>query len=221
MKTTMRIALVLFVAAAASAGEPVVRGGVPVDSLTPAGMQRLSVVAPTAVGRPVRLTFGSADRPEVLIDVLVAPDASTARAALDDWLRTVVNRPGPEALGDVGYGEGTLFGFVRDNVLVAVHKVAGEADAAAIAAQADAAVQAAPAGETQAAGVPEQRFDDEQLGQVPQPIVFPSGWIAANVSVCGPGYARHTAGGWVVVRDGPGVVTVRVTGVDDRLRSTR
>jgi hypothetical protein len=221
MKTTMMMVAVWIAAAAALAGEPVVRGGVAVDSLTPAGMQRLSVVAPSAAGRPARLTFGSADRPEVLLDVLVAPDAFTARAALDDWLRTVVNRPGPAALGDVGYGEGTLFGFTRDNVLIVVHKVAGEADAAAIAAQADAAVRAAPAGETQAAGVPEQRFDDEQLGERPQPIAFPSELIAANVSVCGPGYARRTADGWVVVRNGPGVVTVHVTGVDDRLRATR
>jgi hypothetical protein len=98
--------------------------------------------------------------------------------------------------------------------------VAGDADAAAIAAQADAAIQAAPPGEPAAGHVSDQAYDDAQLGDRPLPIVFPDELIAASVSVCGPGYARHTADGWVVVRTGPGAITVRVTGVDDHLRTT-
>ena len=213
--------LAWLVPAAVFAGEPVIRGGVPVEALTPAGMQRLSVEAPTAAGRPVRLSFGASGTAEVVMEVLVAADAAGARAALDDWKRTLQLVPPAEALGDAGYGGGSTHGFVRDNVFAMVRRVAGEADAAAIAAQVDAAIQAAPAGEPTLDAMPTQAFDDAQLGADPVPLAFASGLIAANVSVCGPAYARRTAAGWVLVRTGPGAVTVRVTGVDAFLRVTR
>ena len=220
MRTMVGALFVWLAASTALAGEPVVRGGVPLDSLTPEGLQRLSVAAPASGARPVRLVFGTADAPQVLMDVLVAPGADAARAALEDWRRTVVQPPSAEPLGDVGYGAGPLHAFARDNVFVAVHRVAGDADAQAIAAQADAAIQDAPAGRPTASPVPDQQFDDAQLADRPLPIVFPAELVAAAVSVCGPGYARRTTDGWVVVRSGPGLVTVRVVGVDRLLRST-
>jgi hypothetical protein len=213
--------LAWLVPAAVFAGEPVIHGGVPVDALTPAGMQRLSIEAPTAAGRPVRLSFGASGTAEVVMEVLVAADAASARAALDDWKRTMQLAPPGEALGDAGYGGGTTHGFVRDNVFAMVRRVAGEADAAAIAAQVDAAIKNAPAGDPTLAAVAVQSFDDAQLGADPVPLAFASGLIAANVSVCGPAYARRTAAGWVLVRTAPGAVTVRVTGVDVFLRVTR
>jgi hypothetical protein len=220
MRTTICL-LAWLVPVAVSAGEPVVHGGVPVEALTPVGMQRLSIEAPSAAGRPVRLSFGASGTAEVVMEVLVASDAAGARAALDDWKRTLQHAPPAEALGDAGYGGGATHGFVRDNVFAMVRRVAGEADAAALAAQVDAAIKNAAAGDPSLAAVPVQSFDDAQLGEAPVPLAFASGLIAANVSVCGPAYARRTAEGWVLVRTGPGAVTVSVTGVDAFLRVTQ
>ncbi|MBI5489405.1 MAG: hypothetical protein HY905_18880 [Deltaproteobacteria bacterium] len=221
MKNLAWIILLGLAPAGALADGPAAHGGVPLDTLTPSGMQRLSIEAPAAAGRPVGLTFGEAGTPEVRMEVFIGRDGAEARAVLEDWRRTLV-RPPPEAeLGDGGYGEGPLWGWVRDNVFVAVQRVAGEADAEAIAARVDEAVKAAPAGAATAAVIPERVLDDAQLGDDPLPLPLPSGLVAARVQVCGPGYARSTRDGWVLVRTDPGVVTVRVLGVDDRLRVTR
>jgi hypothetical protein len=219
MKTSLFGCLVWLVPLAAAA-EPVVHGGVAVDELTPAGMQRLSVTGPTAPDRPVRLVYGRAASPELLVDVLVGRDAEAARAALEARLRTVTSPPPETALGDEGRGDVGFAAFVRDNVFVSVHRVAGEADALAVARAIDAVVVAAPAGTPTAEPSGRQSYDDAQLGERPVPVEFPDGLLAAQLEVCGPAYARRTADGWVVVRTGPGTVTVRVIGVDRRLRVT-
>jgi hypothetical protein len=218
MKTSL-IGCLLLVPLAAAA-EPVVHGGVAVDKLTPAGMQRLSVTAPTEPERPVRLVFGRGTTPELLVDVLVAADPAGARTALDARWRTVSNPPPTATLGDEGRGDAGFAAFVRDNVYVAVHRVAGEADALAVARAIDAVVVASPAGSPTAEPTERRSYDDTQLGERPVPVAFPDGLLAAQLEVCGPAYARRTADGWVVVRTGPGTVTVRVLGVDRRLRLT-
>jgi hypothetical protein len=220
MRTIALMLLVWSVPGTTVADGPVVHGGVPVDALTPEGLERLSVSAPSAVGRPVRIVYGANDAPQVLMDVLVAADAPRARAAIEEWRRAVVRPPAPAALGDVGYGEGPLQAFARDNVFVAVHRVDGDADAAAIAAQADAAILAAPPGRPTADPVPVRRYEDGQSGAPPLPIEVPEGLLAAGIEVCGKAYARRTPEGWVLVRTGPGPVTVRVIGVDRMLRVT-
>ena len=221
MKFLVWILLLGMVPAAADADEPAAHGGVPLESLTPPGMQRLSIEAPSAPDRPVRLTYGAEASVEVRVEVLVGRDGAEARAALEDWKRTLVRSPAAVELADGGYGEGPLWGWVRDNVFVAVHLVDGQADAAAIAAHVDEAVKAAPAGEATAAAVPDRVYDDGQPGETPLPLSFPAGLVAASVRVCGPGYARRTRDGWVLVRTDPGAVTVRVLGVDALLRVTR
>ena len=206
---------------AAHAEEPAAHGGVPLESLTPPGMQRLSIEAPSAPDRSVRLSYGSEASVRVRVEVLIGRDGAEARAALEDWRRALVRPPGAVELGDGGYGEGPLWGWVRDNVFAAVRIVDGEADGAAIAAHVDEAVKAAPAGEATAAAVPDRVYDDGQPGETPLPLSFPAGLVAASVRVCGPGYARRTRDGWVLVRTDPGAVTVRVLGVDALLRVTR
>lgn len=204
----------------AAAAEPVVHGGVAVDELTPAGMQRLSVIGPTAPDRPVRLVYGRGTEPELLVDVRVAQDADGARAALEARLRTVTSPPPEVELGDRGLGDAGFAAFVRDNVFVSVHRVAGEADARAVARAIDVVVVVAPAGSPTAARTARRWYDDAQLGERPVAVEFPGELLAAQLEVCGPAYARRTADGWVVVRTGPGTVTVRVLGVDRRLRVT-
>ena len=218
MKTSL-IGCLLLVPLSAAA-EPVVHGGVAVDELTPAGMQRLSVTGPTEPDRPVRLVYGRESTPELLVDVRVVADAAGARAALDARWRTVTSPPPEAELGDAGRGDAGLAAFVRDNVFVSVHRVAGEADALAVARAIDAVVVAAPAGSPTAESSERRTYDDAQLGERPVPVEFPAGLLAAQLEVCGPAYARRTADGWVVVRTGPGTVTVRVLGVDRQLRVT-
>lgn len=219
MKTSW-IGCLVWLAPLAAAAEPVVHGGVDVETLTPAGMQRLSVTAPTEPGRPVRLVYGRGSAPELLVDVRVAPDAAGARAALAARLRAVTSPPPEADLGDAGLGDAGFAAFARDNVFVSVHRVAGDADALAVARAMDAAVRAAPAGAPALAPAERRFYDDAQLGERPVAVEFPEGLLAAQLEVCGPAYARRTAGGWVVVRTGPGAVTVRVLGVDRRLRTT-
>jgi hypothetical protein len=168
----------------------------------------------------VRLVFGRGTTPELLVDVRVAQDADGARAALAARLRTVTSPPPELELGDEGRGDAGFAAFVRDNVFVSVHRVAGEADALAVARAIDAAVVAAPVGSPTAEPSARRSYDDAQLGERPVPVAFPEGLLAAQLEVCGPVYARRTADGWVVVRTGPGTVTVRVLGVDRRLRVT-
>ncbi|MBN1771687.1 MAG: hypothetical protein JXB32_10525 [Deltaproteobacteria bacterium] len=218
MKTSL-IGCLVWLAPLAAAAEPVVHGGVAVDELTPAEMQRLSVTAPTEAGRPVRLVYGRGTTPELLVDVRVAADADGARAALAARLRTVTSPPPEAALGDAGLGDAGFAAFVRDNVFVSVHRVAGEADALAAARAMDAVVVAAPEGSPALEPGGRRWYDDAQLGERPLPVEFPQGLLAAQLEVCGPAYARRTGDGWVVVRTGPGTVTVRVLGVDRLLRT--
>ena len=70
MKFLVWILLLGMVPAAADADEPAAHGGVPLESLTPPGMQRLSIEAPSAPDRPVRLTYGAEASVEVRVEVL-------------------------------------------------------------------------------------------------------------------------------------------------------
>lgn len=217
---TLVVGMMLLVASVASAAKEKTRAGVPVESLTPAGMTRLSVSAPMASGLPVRLVYGSARKPEVIIDVLVAADAATARSKLDRWRRTVAITPdSASGIGDVAFAGEGLVGFARANVMVIVRRVAGKADVMDVALAAEAAVDAAPAGSAKMAAV-QPRVPALAVGESAV-VSLPADLIAADVRVAGPATVRRQKqGGWRITRTGQGAIAVTVRAVDGLLRST-
>jgi hypothetical protein len=200
------------------------RAGVPVSAIAPDGMALLSITAPPAADQPIALAFGDPERgaPSVLADVLVAGDAAIARAALAALLKTSA-RPLPprDGVGDAAYGGASAFGFTRDNVMIAYRSLDGEADAEALAASADAAVLAAPFGSAAAERIPAVALGAGQVGDPPTPVFVGAAYLSARPIVDGPGYARRTAEGWVIVRTGDGPIRAEILAVDDRLRATR
>lgn len=203
----------------ARAGEPVVKGGVAVDALTPPGMARLSVAAPARAGLPARLVFGR-NAPEVVMEVVVAPSADGARAAVERWLRHAANPPEPTAqVGDVGYAGAGVVVFARANVMVAVRRVAGDTDVLDVALGAEAAIDAAPAGRAEAAAVKVRLPASLAVGRA-APLALEGDVLAARVTARGPATVRRDAGGgWRLTRTGQGQIAVDVVGVDGRLRA--
>jgi hypothetical protein len=200
------------------------RAGIPVSAVAPEGMALLSITAPPAPDHPVAMAFGDPARgePSVLADVLVADDAAIARAALEAFLRSTARSLPPRAgVGDVAYGGAGAFGFTRDNVMVVYRSLDGEADAEALAASADAAVLAAPFGSAAAERIPAVELDAGQTGDSPTPLGADDAFLASRPIVDGPGYARRTGEGWVIVRTAEGPIRAEILAVDDRLRVTR
>jgi hypothetical protein len=207
---------------AADGGAPA-RAGLAVSDVAPDGMALLSVAVPPAPGHPVALAFGDPEQgaPAVLADVLVAHDAAAASAALAAF-RKGTARPLSDryGVGDAACGAAAVFGFVRDNVMIVYRSLDGAVDAAALAARADAAVLAAPFGRATADDVAAVASGSGVPGDPPIPVRIDERYLAARVTVDGPGYARRTRGGWVVVRTGDGPLRAEVVAVDDRLRAT-
>jgi len=202
---------------------PVVRAGVPADSLTPADMDRVRVRAPSVPGQPVRLTYAAAGttRAQVLIDVVVAADGGEAKQALTHWRHQLTRELDPVAgIGDEAYGTGGSVAFVRDNVMIAVRCVGGSADVTAIAVDAARAVAAAPTGRPRATAssvaVPRALAVGEAFELAP-----PAGALAADLRTSGPVRARRTATGWRLTRTGDGAVDVTLVAVDELLRVAR
>jgi hypothetical protein len=207
-------------AAAPASAKPVTRAGVPVDALTPDGMERLAVRAPSRPGLPVRLTYAGegAAEPELLVDVVVAADARGAHAALLRFSRGVAREldalPG---VGDEAYATPGLVAFARDNVMIAVRRVAGTRDPHAIAVEAEAVVAAAPLGTPDAAPVTARMPSSLRVGRA-EALSLPDAVLAATVRAVGPAAVRRDAAGWRITRTGPGDVGVEVVAVDELLR---
>ncbi len=219
---TRRIAIAVVAVAALAApafAKPLVRAGVPVDSLTPDGMQRLAVRVPVMDGQPVRLTFG-ADKAEILVDVFVAASADDAREALEHWRHQLSREIDPVAgVGDVAYGSQNLIVFAQDNIMIAVRRVSGAADVPTVAGDALAAVKAAPTGSPTAkvvtARVPELVTGNAEVLTLSRAV------LASRVTADGPATVRKTRAGWRITRRHVGDVSVRVVAVDELLRVSR
>ncbi|MGE0791964.1 MAG: hypothetical protein AB7S26_40190 [Sandaracinaceae bacterium] len=209
--------------------------GVPVGSLTPAGMQRVDVEVPEHEGHGVRLYFaparaGSATvrpgaddstslpRATLRVDVLVADDAAAAAAALA-WIEQTVTREMPQiaSLGDRGWGDTSIVAFVRDNVFVTVQRVGEGVDARAHALAIDAAIARAPRRGAPAAPRIQIPVPAEGVTALPLPAEI----LAAHVTATGSVYARRTRAGWALVRRGDGPWTVTVMTSDALLRRSR
>lgn len=209
-------------AEAAGAGAEA-RAGVPVLSLAPDGMALLDADVPSAQDHPVALAFGDprTKEPAVLVDVLVAPSAAAARAALAAFVRSAsLPLPAREGIGDVAYGGAALLAFARDNVMVAYRRLDAGIDAVALAGIADAAILDAPFGRPAAAARAGLELVSGRAGDPPVRIPAGEGSIASRVVVDGPAYARRTSAGWLIVRTGEGTVRAGVVAVDDLLRVT-
>ena len=209
--------------AAPAIARPVMRQGVPVEALTPVGLERVRVRVPRAEGQPVRLTYAAAGtrRAQVLIEVVVGADAEQARVALEHWRHQLArDLPVVDGVGDEAYGTSASIAFVRDNVMVAVRRVDGEADILELATTADAAVMGAPRGRPTPArlevAVPPTLARGEDVD-----VAAPSDVLAADVRVEGPARVRRTRDGWRLSRTADGAVRVRMVAVDGLLRVTR
>lgn len=220
MTRRIAIAVVLVAAMAAPAlAKPKLRAGVPVDSLTPAGMQRLAVRVPVVDSQPVRLTYGT-EKAEILVDVVVAATAADAREALEHWRHQLSREiDAVTGVGDVAYGSANLVAFAQDNIMIAVRRVSGTADIGTVAADALAAAEAAPKGspvaETVTAAVPTLATGKAAT------LSLSRGVLAARVSADGPATVRKTRTGWRLFRKRAGDVRVRVVAVDELLRVSR
>ncbi len=215
---SLAVALLLACTAVAGAKPTGVKAGVPADELTPSGMTRVSVAAPMAAGSPARLVFAADGEraPSLLIDVLVTSSAADARAALAHWASTLQNAPDPsKEIGDAAYASPTIAAFARANVLIVVHRVAGQSDVLAIARAADTAVQRAEDGSPTApinVPVPSIAPGKSALLAVPQDL------LAVSITATGPANVTHEAAGWRLTRTGDGAISLTVRAVDVRLR---
>jgi len=219
---TRRIAITvvaLAVMAAPAFARPTLRAGVPVDSLTPDGMQRLAVRVPVVDSQPVRLTYG-VDKAEILVDVFVAASAQDAREALEHWRHQLSREIDAVAdVGDVAYGTPSLIAFAQDNVMVAVRRVSGSADVATLAADALAAVKAAPTGSPSA--TPVTARVPELIEGKAQALALSRDALAVRVFAQGPATVRKTRAGWRITRNRAGAVSLVVVAVDEQLRVSR
>lgn len=212
--------IVLLVVLASPALAYAQRAGVPVDSVTPAGLERIDVNVPEHEQNGVQLFFaphGQA-RAEVRIDVLVASTHLEATARMRFFEQTVAGElPFVGGIGDEARGGASLAALVRDNVFVVIHRIGGVRDALAIARSLDAVILSAPRG-----GVDSPvRLSIPQLGEGVQPLQLPEGVLEAHVVAGGSASARRTSRGWVLVRNGAEPATVSVVACDRMLRRLR
>jgi hypothetical protein len=210
---------------AADARADVVHGGIDLSALVPDGFVVEEVIAPQNAGHPVRVRLlPAANRGApgaTVLFIAVTESRGLATAALDAQLRGHAREltRAPE-LGDIAYaGERGIF-LARDNVFAGIRSE--RMDGAQLerwAQRVDDAIRHAPAGPARSpltarpTALSQATFDVNE-------VALPAATLAAYVAVEGPGYARRTAGGWSVVRTGPGHARVVVTTVDRRLRCT-
>ncbi len=205
---------------AAGATEPGVHAGLPVDWIAPPGLTRLFVTAPSAVGLPVRLSYGApgASHADLIVDVLVAPSVAGARAALGRWRERLTGvADAVSGLGDEAFGGPTHVAFARANVFVVVRRLDGIADAIAIAGDVSRAIDAAPLGQP-VARLPRVEVSRTLALGAPAPLVLGGDVIAASVTAEGPAAVRQTPTGWAVTRTADGPIRVQVISVDSSLR---
>jgi hypothetical protein len=209
----------LTLAIAATAHAQTVRAGVDVAALL-SGMDLLEVRAPERAGEAVRLLVApnGAQSAEVVVDVLVGADAAAAKGELASQLRGVAGDVPQVRLGDEGYADEGFAAFARDNVAIAIRRMAGALDVRRLATRMDAVVTAAPGGSTRAsvrAQVPD--VSAMARGEV-QRVVAPADALAMSVIGSGDVRTRRTREGFVLERTGDGAASVRVIVVDMRLR---
>lgn len=193
--------------------------GVPIDALTPEGMERVDVSVPEHEGHGVRLDFApegeGEPRATLRVDVLVAPSARAAIEAADWHERTITGElaaiPG---LGDRARGGPSIVVLVRDNVFVVVRRIAPQVDCVPHAIAIDAALEAAPRGAPRSA----LRLAIPPLAEGLTPLQLPAGVAGAHVLATGSASARRTRAGWAVVRRGAGPWSVTVHACDALLR---
>ena len=216
MKRLLALLVVLVVPALASAQ----RAGVPVDSVTPAGLERIEVNVPEHEQNGVQLFFAPPGRAlaEVRVDVIVASSHREAIAAMSFFEQTVANElPLVRGVGDEARGDAGLAVLVRDNVFVVVHRLAGNRDALAIARALDAEIERAPRG----GAVSPVRLSIPEPGEGANPLQLPEGVLEAYVVAGGSAAARRTSRGWVLTRQGSEPATVSVVACDRLLRRLR
>jgi hypothetical protein len=218
--TLFAFVLAALTAPAVTRGEAL-RQGVPVEAVAPPGMARVRVAPPMRPGLPVRLTYRGPDDAHVVVDVLVADSTRAAGAALARWQRQLTREPAlVTGVGDAAYGGAALLGFVRVNVMVAVRRVGGAVDVAALAQTIDQAILAAPRGAPRPVRVtallPEQPVRGRSAA-----IALSAPVLAADLKVKGPGFVRRGPDGWRLIRTGEGPLAVTVTAIDELLRVSR
>ena len=212
--------IALFVVLASPALASAQRGGVPVDSVTPAGLERIEVNVPEREQNGVQLFFAphGQTRAEVRIDVLVAPSHREATEAMRFFEETAAGElPNVTGLGDEARGDAGIVALVRDNVFVVVRRIGGGHDALAIARVLDLVIEAVP---RSAPGSP-VRLAIPELVQGVQLLQLPEGVLEAHVVAGGSASARRTGRGWVLTRHGSEPFTVSVVACDRMLRRIR
>jgi len=209
------LALLVWLAPAAAAAQI---AGVPVDALTPDGLERIDVAVPERASHGVRLTYAAAGQatPALRIDVLVAADARAAADAAAWFEQTVAGElPALAGLGDDARGDGGLVALLRDNVFVVVRSIDGRGgDCRARAAAIDATLRAAPRGPATSRA----RVSVPALAPGLTAVQLPDAVLAAHVAASGSAAARRTRAGWAVLRRGDGAWSVRVLAADRLLR---
>jgi hypothetical protein len=169
-----------------------------VPSLSIAGVELLAVEPPAARHLPVRLVYGHSSRGRqstaMLVDVVVAQDAETARAAQVRFLDGLATE-----------SSGGIATVVADNVFVAARRVTGDLDATRLARQLAAELRAASAA-SRAPRLPTTRYAMRGVAL--------DGVLSARVTVNGVGVraGRH---GWFIPE---GTRALEVIGVDAQLR---
>lgn len=211
----LTLALLVWLAPAVAAAQI---AGVPVDALTPDGLERVDVSVSELANHGVRLTYAPAGQraASLRIDVLVAPDARTAADAAAWFEQTVAgDLPPLTGLGDDARGDAGLIALRRDNVFVVVRSIDGRGgDCRAHAAAIDAALRAAPRGRPAA----DATLAIPALEPGLTPLQMPDAVLAAHVHASGSAAARRTRTGWSVLRRGDGPWSVRVVAADRLLR---
>jgi hypothetical protein len=181
-------------------------------------MDLITVRIPSA-GEPVRLGFRETNGTRmVILDVLVAPGAKEARAALAKWKRGLTRvPPAVSGVGDEAYGEARAYAFARDNIMVAV-RVTGDLDARAVIESAAGAVDGAPAGKPVTTPISLEFPARLQSGEHTS-ISLPSDVLEAQITTTGSATARRHGEQWVVFRTGNEPVSLKVRAVDTLLRA--
>ncbi|MCS6799120.1 MAG: hypothetical protein NZ898_11435 [Myxococcota bacterium] len=201
---------------------------VALTDLIPPGLSLVDVRIPERADTPVRLLLsGSGAGPrasaELLVDVLLAPDAAAARRALQDVLRAVQwPPPARPGLGEVGVADEGMAAWVRGPLLLLVRRVAGRHDAAALAERIDGVLRdrgprTAPRCDACRATLPDVAALPVGGGvRVPRPRAA----VALSLFVEGDVTARRLADGdWWLERTGPQPVRVRAVTLDAALRT--
>ncbi len=196
------------------------RDGVDVNGLVPAGLAVMDVVVSDVAGAPLRIALAppGQTRAALVVDVAVAPDAARARAAFDHWRRLLqVEPPTVGHVGDSAEGDRDVAALVRDNVFVAVRRVAGGTSALSELRRADAAILAAPAHGLRGPVFRMPRSSGAPIG-TPVRLSIPGAPYATFLTATGDATVRRTPAGWVLTRTGQGAFQVLGIGCDRRLR---